>query len=353
MALALFMGLTFLELGIGVTTIPKMTAIMALVMFSLSFIYLILFERKAFCRYGCPVGRTLGFYSRIAPLSLRPRQQLTCDNCKTLECYRGSEKYEPCPTSLTIGKFSQNTYCISCGNCVLNCPYDNVSWRLRPMGSEAKEGAHPTWDGAWFMLILLGITTFHGVTMWPYWSPLVILFANAIGETGKLYWSFTILMFIGFALPVLVYAVAVVITRLVARIDIKYKQVFVALSFSALPLAFTYHLAHNMNHLFREGGGILALFFNPLGIGLDPMTDAERHMEMMDTPPVDLIFGLQAGLIIIGIFLSVHILRHRGARILPNQPGITGWQLSPMLVFVTMIASVNVWLLSQEMVMRF
>jgi hypothetical protein len=147
--------------------------------------------------------------------------------------------------------------------------------------------------------------------------------------------------------------VAVVITRLVARIDIKYKQVFVALSFSALPLAFTYHLAHNMNHLFREGGGILALFFNPLGIGLDPMTDAERHMEMMDTPPVDLIFGLQAGLIIIGVFLSVHILRHRGARILPNQPGITGWQLSPMLVFVTMIASVNVWLLSQEMVMRF
>ncbi len=119
---------------------------------------------------GWPLGNTLGFYARLAPIAIRPKDEETCLNCKTLECYHGSETVEPCPTHLTIGKFSQNTFCLSCGNCVLSCPKKNVTWNLRTMGSEAADDARPLWDGAWFMLGLLGITSFHGLTMLPYWS---------------------------------------------------------------------------------------------------------------------------------------------------------------------------------------
>jgi polyferredoxin len=353
LALLMFIGLTWLELGIGVTSIPKATAMMALFMLSLSLIFLILFERKAFCRYACPVGRTLGYYSRLAPIALRPKQQETCATCTTLECYRGSDKVEPCPTNLTIGKFSQNTFCLSCGNCVLSCPYKNVSWRLRTMGSEATAEAKPSSDGTWFMLILLGITTFHGLTMLPGWSDLVISIARSIGETGKLVWSFTLGMIGGFAIPVIIYAIAIGATMFLVGSRINFKRIFVALPFSTLPIAFTYHLAHNLNHLAREGGGILDLFFNPLGAGIKPATEMERHAQMMTRVPEDLLFAMQAGLMIMGIWLAVKILRHRAVNLLPNNESIKGVQLLPMLVFIVLMAGANIWLLSQDMVMRF
>jgi polyferredoxin len=353
LALLMFIGLTWLELGVGVTSIPIATALMALFMLSLSLIFLVLFERKAFCRYACPVGRTLGYYSRLAPIALRPKEQETCASCTTLECYRGSDTVEPCPTKLTIGKFSQNTFCISCGNCVLSCPHRNVSWRLRTMGSEATTEARPSWDGTWFMLILLGITTFHGVTMMAGWTDLVIWIARAIGETGKVVWSFSIGMVAGFAVPVIVYAIAILVTIFLVGSKINFKRLFVALPFCTLPLAFTYHLAHNLNHLAREGGGILDLIFNPLGTGLQPAAGMAGHAQMMTRVPESLLFAMQAGLMIMGLWLAVNILRYRAANILPDNESIKGLKLLPMMVFIGLMAAANVWLLSQDMVMRF
>jgi len=353
LALALFIGLTWLELGVGVTSAPKSTAIMALAMFGLSFLFLVFFERKAFCRYGCPVGRTIGYYSRLAPIALRPKEQSTCDTCKTMECYRGSEQVEPCPTSLTIGKFSQNTYCLSCGNCVFSCPHDNVTWRLRPMGSEAMSEAPPTLDGAWFMLLLLSITTFHGLTMLPVWTDLIIGIAGVIGETGRLVWSFTFGMLGGMLAPVLVYAAAIGATMYTVGSQVSFRQLFIALAFPTLPLAFTYHLAHNLDHLFREGSGIMELLLNPLGTGLPPLTMAEQHAQMSSESPDQLVFALQAGLMVLGVWLAVYILRHRAARVMRRKEGIKGWRLLPMLAFIAVIAGANLWLLAQNMVMRF
>ncbi|MBF0311638.1 MAG: hypothetical protein HQL56_19170, partial [Magnetococcales bacterium] len=353
-ALILFMGLTWLELGIGVTTQPRMTAFLALVMVFLSLTGLVLFERKAFCRYFCPVGRTLGFYSRLAPIEVRSQNESLCASCKTMECYNGSETIEPCPTHLTVGRFSQNTNCLSCGNCVLSCPYDNVSWRLRPLGSEAKFQARPLWDATWFMLALLGITSFHGVTMMSFWEGWVVRVAGWIGETGQLIGSFTILMLAGFGVPILFYAAAIGLTWWLSPKGTRYERLFLALPFSSLPLAFTYHLAHNMDHLFREGGDLGSLVVNPLGTGLEAMSGMERHQLMMTTLfPQDVLFAVQTGLMLIGFWLSVQILRHRAVGVLAGGASLSGVRLLPMAGFMTLIAGFNFWLLSHEMVMRF
>lgn len=353
-ALLLFMGMTWLELGVGVTSQPMATALMALLMVALSITGLWLFERKAFCRYGCPVGRTMGFYSRLAPIAVRSQDQAVCDTCKSMECYHGSREIEPCPTHLTVGRFSQNTYCLSCGNCVLSCPYDNVSWRLRSMGSEAMEQARPQWDSAWFMLILLGITAFHGVTMMPFWGEWVVRMAGFIGETGQLLWSFTLGMWVGFFGPVALYALAILATWLLISPDIRYHRLFVTLPFSTLPMAFSYHLAHNLSHLLREGGDLMDLLLNPLGTGVPPLTPDERHQRMMTTQvPEEWMFAAQAGLMVWGVWLAVSILRHRGLGLLGENRSLRGWQLLPMLLFMGVITAFDIWLLSEDMVMRF
>ena len=354
-ALLMFMGLSWLELGAGVTGRPMLTAALGVVMLVLSIVFLLVFERKAFCRYACPVGRTVGFYSRLSPIEVRPVQQSTCDSCKTLECFHGSKVIEPCPSKLVVGRFSENSFCLSCGNCVLSCPSQNVSWRLRTMDTEAKKAGTPGWDSAWFMLALLGITTFHGITMIPQWSQWLVQVAGAIGETGHLFFSFATGMLASSVAPVAVYAAAIWLMSLGAREGNSYKKLFGGFAFTALPLAFAYHLAHNMDHLLGEGGDVLRVLANPFGWGLSAMTSAERHDIMMQTVvPQGVMYALQTGFMVLGFWLAVQIARYQARKLLSTeQVAVRVQKMLPLLFFFAVVTAGNLWLLAQDMEMRF
>ena len=353
LALLLFVGLTWLELGVGVTSIPKATAAMASLMLVLAVLALIFYERKAFCRYFCPVGRTIGYYSRLAPIEVRPLDENVCRECATMECYNGTEELEPCPTHLTLGRFSQNTFCLSCGACVLSCPHKNASWKLRPMASEATDQARPQWDGSWFMLGLLGLTTFHGITMVWFWQDWVKVVANAIHETGQPLISFTILLWFFFFVPAAIYAVTIKITQWVSKTTVNYRQIFSRMAFIGLPLAFAYHLAHNLEHLIKETAGLTMVFKNPLGTDVVPLTAMERTMLMSDVivPNWGIYLG-QMGLIAWGFWLAIQIIRHRGRSALEAKTDLGGMQLLPLIVFAAGVTSFNLWLMAQDMLMR-
>ena len=348
-ALLMFVGLTWLELGIGVTTSPYATALLSLLMVVLATLGMALFRNKAFCRFICPVGRTIGFYSQLAPVELRPIDTELCARCTTLECYNGTDKIDPCPTQLVMGSLSQNTYCTSCGNCARSCPQQNVSWRLRPPSQEAIADARPHWDEAWFMLGLLAMTTFHGLTMMPFWEQWMTGFAQMIGDSGQLLMSFSVGLFVSMLLPALLYALSIFMLQHFNANKKDFRSLFIGLVFVSLPLAFAYHLAHNINHLVREGAGLLGMFKNPLGIGLEPLSMAEkhqRHFEMLISQ--DALFVIQGLLMMFGFWLAIKVLRHRGQRLLPG----AGWRMLPMLMFVFMINGFNLWLLMQPMIMR-
>jgi ferredoxin len=353
-ALLMFMGLSWLELGAGVTGRPMMTAALGVLMLVLSVVFLLVFERKAFCRYACPVGRTIGFYSRLSPIEVRPLKQSTCDSCKTMECFHGSQLIEPCPSKLVVGRFSENTNCLSCGNCVLSCPSQNVSWRLRTMDTEAKKAGTPGWDSAWFMLALLGITIFHGISMIPQWNEWLTAMARLTGETGSLFFSFATGMLASTVIPVAVYAVAIWLVSLGAA-DTSYKKLFGGFAFTALPLAFAYHLAHNMDHLLGEGGDVLRVLGNPFGWGLAPLTSAQRHDIMMQqVVPETVMYALQAGFIVLGFWLAVQIARYQARKLIAADGLVDrARKMLPLLAFFAAVTAANVWLLAQDMEMRF
>lgn len=353
-ALIMFCGLTWLELGWGVTTSPYATALLSLLMVVLATVFIALYERRAFCRYVCPVGRTIGFYSQLAPVELRPINTDICANCTTLECYHGNEQVEPCPTSLVMGRLKQNSYCLSCGNCARSCPDQNVGWRLRPPSVEAIQDARPHRDEAWFMLGLLALTLFHGITMMGFWEDGLFGFARLIGDSGRLLLSFSVGMALSMALPLAAYALLVEATRRLIRGSdrIAYGQLFNGLAFVALPLAFAYHLAHNLNHLIREHGDLAAMLANPLGRGAQPMSMAELHARSLHLIISEsALFAIQAGLILFGFWIAVLVLRHRLPRLLPNS-SFRPAQLLPMLLFALAISLFDLWLLTQPMVMR-
>jgi ferredoxin len=352
-ALFMFVAFTWLELGVGITVNPYATALIALLMVVLATVSLAVFQRKAFCRYFCPIGRTIGFYSQLAPLELRPVDPDVCASCKTLDCYHGNEQVEPCPTWLVMGRLTQNSYCTSCGNCTLSCPHTNIAWRLRSPSVEAVYGARPHWDEAWFMVGLLALTAFHGLTMMPFWEIWMSDLARLIGDSGRLLWSFTIGLVACLVLVGAIYVLSVLITRYCTRSGLPLRRFLPVFAFVALPLAFAYHMAHNLNHLLRESAGTGAVLRNPLGIDAMPLSMAEkhaRHLDMLVTP--DLLFTLQAGLMVFGFLIAVQIVRHRGSSVLEASTGLSGWRLAPMLLFAAGITIFHLWLLMQPMIMR-
>ncbi|MYH69960.1 MAG: 4Fe-4S binding protein [Gammaproteobacteria bacterium] len=349
-ALVLFIVLTWFELGVGVTSSPYMTALLALAMVLMATASLAVFEGKAFCRYFCPVGRTIGFYSQLAPVELRPVNTDICAGCKTLECYYGSETVDPCPTHLVMGRLKQNTYCTSCGNCARSCPDNNVAWRLRAPSREAIEDARPHWDEAWFMLGLLALTEFHGISMAPFFEAWLLSLAALVNDSGKLLWSFSILLLSGMLAVVLAYAFFVRLTQKICPGRSEFKKLFSGFVFVSLPLAFSYHLAHNLSHLFRESSGFGALLLNPFGLGAQPLSMMEKHSRHQDILfSQDFLFASQAALLAFGFWISLKVIQHRGYVL----AGAAGLRLSPMIMFAITITGLHVWLLMQPMMMRF
>ena len=353
-ALILLVGLTWLELGAGVTTSPYATATLALAMVVLATLSLAVFERKAFCRYFCPVGRTVGCYSQLAPVELRPADPSICTTCTTLDCYYGNKDVEPCPTHLVMGRLKQNTYCTSCGNCARSCPHQNVAWRLRSPSSEAMQDARPHWDEACFMLGLLALTGFHGLTMMGFWEDWVREFGLAIGDSGRLLWSFTIGFGASLLIPVAFFAGVVWVTGRMNNVSIGFGKLLSQFAFAALPLAFAYHIAHNLNHLVLEGRGLGQVLANPLGTGTLPLSLLEKQIRGVDMVVSQGTLNLlQAGLMAFGFLIAVRVVLHRATILVPQGQRLQLWRSSPILFFVVAMTAYHLWLLMQPMVMRF
>jgi len=354
-ALIMFIGLTWLELGVGVTTSPYATALMALLMVVLATVSLATYERKAFCRYFCPIGRTLGAYAAMAPIALRPIDNQICADCKTLECYHGTQDVEPCPTHLVMGTLSQNTYCTSCGACSMSCPDHNVGWRLRGVGEEITHASRPHTDEAWFILGLLALTIFHGFTMMPYWEDWMRQLAYQIGDSGQILTSFTIGMTLAMLAPVVLYFLTIRLVHFLGHSQHHFQRVFNGLAFSLLPLAFTYHIAHNLSHLVRESDGFWSVLFNPLGVDAVPLSLSEMHMRHMN-PLLDneIVFALQATLVLSGFWLALRIARQRLADVVApgSSKALAVVSFTPILILITGFSLINLWLLMQPMIMR-
>lgn len=352
-ALGLLVGLSWLELGLGITLDPHATALVALLLVVLATVTLAVFRRKAFCRYFCPVGRTVGAYSQLAMVELRPIDASVCARCKTLDCHHGNHELEPCPTGLVMGRLTQNTYCTSCGNCTRSCPQANIAWRLRAPGLEAMQSARPHMDEAWFMVVLLALTSLHGLSMMTFWEEWMRGLAQVIGDSGRLLWSFTLGLAACLAAVGGLYALLAAVTHRLTGGTQPFTRSLASFAFVALPLAFAYHMAHNLNHLVRESAGLGGVLQNPLGVDALPLGLAEkqvRHMSLLVHQ--DTVFALQAGLLVLGFVLAVGIVRHRGAALLGAGAEGQGWRLFPMLLFAAGMSGFNLWLLMQPMVMR-
>jgi YHS domain-containing protein len=363
LATGFFVGLTWLELGFGVTMNPRATALIALGMVSLALVCALVFERRAFCRYACLVGRVSGLYALFAASEVRPADRDLCRGCATKDCYHGNERGDACPTGLFPGALKENTYCINCLECVKTCPADNMVVNARPWGADLAVEGHARKDEAYLALLMLSITGFHGLTMTGSWRDLL---GWIEGFTGLPYLlSFSIGMSMLMLGPVAIYALLVKLTTLVARSrEVSFGTAFVRFAYSVLPIALFYHLAHNLEHLLMEGQKTIALASNPFGfapgerwsvLGLE----GTGEWNLLGTagwtvPPLTslpTLWLVQVLLVLVGHLYSLWIADRTARRLYPGKGAAFRSQV-PMLVGMVLFSIFSLWLLKQPMEMR-
>ncbi len=380
-ATILFVGLTWIELGFGVTMKPRITAYLAIAMLLMAMVSALLFDRKSFCRYGCLVGRVSGLYALFAGTEVRSKDAGVCRSCRTKECVTGSESAYGCPTYLYPGGLRANTYCIQCMECVQACPHDNLAVNLRPWGSDLELEGKPRSDEAYLALLMLAITGFHGLTMTPVWQQLIDGIRGATGVGRVL--GFSIGMAALMLLPIAIYAALVALSRRLgseprhlwraesearyswrgffgrstsptsatstsARIP-SYRDYFIRYAYALLPIALFYHVAHNAEHLLMEGPKVIAMISDPFGWGWNLLGTASWTI-----PPLislEKLWIVQVLLVLVGHVYSLWVAHRTSLRLFGSSRAALRSQL-PMLAGMIAFSVFSLWLLKQPMEMR-
>ncbi len=347
-ATILFIALTWIELGFGVTLKPRVTAWLGLAILILAFGSAFVFDRKSFCRYGCLVGRISGLYALFAPVELRARDRDVCRSCRTHSCYKGNASGDPCPMFEYPAMMQQNTYCILCMECVKTCEANNVTLRARPWGADLLAHARPRSDEAYLALIMLSLSGFHGLTMTAAWRDIVAWIQSTFAVGSTL--AFSLGMLAMMVAPVLVYAMMIGLSRWASGLTAaSYREYFVRYAYALLPIALFYHLAHNSEHLLMEGQKVVALASDPLGFEWNLLGTAGWSLPPLASLPT--LWVLQVALITIGHVFSLWAARRAAAALFPGGRAALRSQI-PMLVAVVLFSVVSLWLLKQPMEMR-
>jgi hypothetical protein len=354
-AIFMFLFVTWLELAYEAPYRPDVTAWMAIAMVVGAGATLLIFEKKAFCRWLCPVGRVTGQYGTTGMLEIRRRDTAICHSCQTKDCLHGNEHGLPCPTSEFMGAMNENTYCTMCTECIKTCPHDNVVLNVRVPLADLMGPHRRKVEEAWLLLMILGITIFHGLAMIPLWThdtlpPLREWLDATLGFDPGYLVVFSASM-VGFlAALVGLYALFCAGIRAASgTLAYRFKDFFVAHAYDLLPLALAYHLAHNSLHFFYEGSKLVRLISDPLGWGWNLFGTADWPLTMLI--PIQVLWIAQVVLVLSGQVASVFITRRTLFRMLGNRTQARRAFL--IAAFLLMLVSLlSLWLLNQPMEMR-
>jgi hypothetical protein len=126
-------------------------------------------------------------------------------------------------------------------------------------------------------------------------------------------------------------------------------EIFIKFSYSVLPIALFYHVAHNGMHLFMEGQNVFTLMSDPLGRGWDLFGTAQTTF-----PPIlgkDIIWILQVILVVIGHVYGIIIAQKVSMRLFGKGRIATVVQL-PLLAAMILFSFISLWLMHLDMNMR-
>ena len=308
-------------------TTPNITGIVLAAMLFAAIGLSTVFERRAFCRYLCPVGGFIGIYSQTAPIELRIKDKQVCANCEGKPCYNGSSAGYGCPWDVFPGGLTKNTYCGLCMECIRTCPHDNIAVNLRSFSADLAKPSTRL-DEAFKAFIMLGSAMIYaGVLLGP-WGML----KDAAYNVGSSAWFVYALVFLVFIFGVLPgFFTLGILNR---KSTILLKQRFASLSTALIPLGLMFWVAFSLSFVLTNASYILAALSDPLGLGWNLFGTAKTAWQPMLTT---LLAPAQTLALVGGLIWSA-----RTAQKAANEVKVSS---IPVITYSFLLTAIMLWLL--------
>ncbi|MEW5939853.1 MAG: 4Fe-4S binding protein [Chloroflexota bacterium] len=336
-------------------TTPTVTGIVLAVMLFIAIGLSAVFERRAFCRYLCPVGGFIGLYSQAAPIELRIKDKQVCAKCVGKPCYNGSDAGYGCPWDVFPGGLTKNTYCGLCMECLRTCPHDNIAVNARPFAADlAKPSARL--DEAFKAFIMLGSAMIYASVLLGSSGALKDAAYN-VGTNAWFVYAAVFLAIIFVLLPGIFY-LAVVLSSHSSSLPSprmgrgaggegrlpspvigrgaggEGRRAFATLSASLIPLGLTFWVAFSLSFVLTNATYILASLSDPLGLGWDLFNTANIAWQPLLT---SLLAPAQTLALVGGLLWSANVAKKAAGEVKVSP--------IPVIVYCFIATSIMLWLL--------
>jgi hypothetical protein len=297
----------------------------------------LIWEKRAFCRYVCPVSVIVGAYSKMSFLALRNKSQKICDQCKPNYCEHGSKEGWGCPYGLNVGRLEGNSDCGLCLECTRSCLYKNVSVYKRPFASEA---VADNYSEAWSILAIFTIAIVYCILYLGHWPEV----RDWVNLTDKMNWGRFGMYALSFwvvvmgIVPGILYLLSMLSVRLSGK-RISRKEVFLVSSGAFLPLGLMLWIAFVIPMLFVNKTFIIQSASDPFGWGWDFFGTAgiPWHQFLPQYIP-----WFQAFLVLTGLYLSLRNIKNRWLN-KPFRPSRFFIMSVPVVIFLTGVTAVMLY----------
>ena len=309
-----------------ILTTPVVSSIVLAAMLFLALGLSLVFERRTFCRYLCPVSGFIGLYSQTAPLELRVKDKSVCSTCEGKPCYNGNAAGYGCPWDVFPGGLAKNTFCGLCLECLRTCPHDNIAVNLRPFSADLHKPAGRRMDEAFKAFIMLGAALVYAAVLLGPWGG----WKAAAYVVGTLPWLGYAAAFLGFVFGLLptLFLLAVSTGRLLSGNSATPRQVFVSFSYALVPLGLTAWVSFSLSFVLTNAAYILAALSDPFGWGWNLFGTAGQAW----TPYMsNLLPFLQVGMLLAGLAWSVRTALKIAAESLAGRRML--FQSAPVVLF--------------------
>ncbi len=285
-----------------ILTTPFVSALV-LLLFALAAIALsMLYERRTFCRYVCPVGGFIGLYSQLAPVEVRVKDRSVCLTHKEKTCYHGSDAGYGCPWLVFPAALEKNTYCGLCTECLKTCELDNIGLFARPFGRDLLSTKGRRMDEAYKAFIMLTCALAYSIVLTGPWAA----FKQAAYDVGTPAWLVYAALFLAANLalvPGLFYACAALGKRL-ARIQLPTHKLFVQFAYALVPLGLAAWVAFSLSFVLVNLSYTWQVLSDPFGWGWNLFGTADWQWTPYLTGAVPF---LQIPVLLVGLVAAIGI----------------------------------------------
>jgi len=235
-------------------------------------IFSLIYERRLWCRYLCPIGGMNGMFAKLSMIELRSTQQVCGSQCSTFGCYKGSsatpitfadalpsegQATGGCPLYSHPAQLQDNRDCMLCMTCLKACPNRSAQLNLRFPASDLLDNHRGFWAEAALLLLLLGGVFMHHAQTILGWLGVGALPLDA----DHLFMSAPIALAL-LSIPAgLTYA-----THAIARLLDSKQPNYLTVIYAYLPLTLAANLAHYIPAAIMEAGQILPVLARTLGL---------------------------------------------------------------------------------------